>query len=42
MEKLQNLKASIVGGEKIGTIDLNDPKLLVAAAAIAFNPTFWK
>ncbi|KKY25099.1 putative methylene-fatty-acyl-phospholipid synthase [Phaeomoniella chlamydospora] len=41
MEKLQNFKASLIGGEKTGTIDFSDRNLWISAAAIAFNPIFW-
>ncbi|KIW82446.1 hypothetical protein Z517_05473 [Fonsecaea pedrosoi CBS 271.37] len=42
MEKIQNLFAGLTGKEKIGFIDTSQPSLYVAAAAIAFNPIFWK
>ncbi|EXJ77419.1 methylene-fatty-acyl-phospholipid synthase [Capronia epimyces CBS 606.96] len=42
MEKLQTLIASVTGKEKVGFLDTSTESLYVAAAAIAFNPIFWK
>jgi hypothetical protein len=59
MDYIQDLRISLFGGEKTGTIDFSQPslfstchtripsllcpdELVVAAAAIAFNPIFWK
>ena len=41
MEKLQNYLSAITGRERIAFWDPNDPKLYIAAAAIAFNPIYW-
>jgi len=41
MDFLQDLKISVLGGEKTGTIDWHQSGLFISAAAIAFNPIFW-
>ncbi|OAP54462.1 methylene-fatty-acyl-phospholipid synthase [Fonsecaea erecta] len=42
MEKTRNLFVGLTGKEKVGFLDTSQSSLYVAAAAIAFNPIFWK